>query len=264
MKDAILRHALPGYGGAVWMTPHFYDTPLAAYVEEVADFPCIETDGACFKLIENLRQKAHELGVLIQAGCVGYPLAAAYWFECVDQGLEYAEWENRYRWLLPEVPPYIERCVPVDAEMIRTTCNNYQSLQPQWRATLLRSMERFRQSQCRHETLDRVLDLALAFEIAMSDGGENAPLGWKVAVRSAQLIGGTLQVREQNRSTLEVLYKFRSHATHGSTLKGTKEVEKTLQESSQLYVHLMKTLLTTPRKPNWKDIELQSPAASGT
>jgi hypothetical protein len=62
-------------------------------------------------------------------------------------------------------------------------------------------MNRFTLSQCRHQTIDRILDLALAFEIAVSGGdGDSAPPGWKVSVRSAQLIGGALKARQSNRS----------------------------------------------------------------
>ena len=120
-------------------------------------------------------------------------------------------------------------------------------------------MERYSLSQCRRESIDRVLDLALAFEIAVSEKGDNAPPSWKVSVRSAQLIGGTLADRQQKRATVSALYDLRNQATHGGTLKAKSpdsSVEQILQENYNLYVLLMKMLLTLRVKPEWKSVEL--------
>jgi hypothetical protein len=118
MKNKISERARPCYDKSIWMAQNYYDKPVAAYLEEVADFPYIGTDGACFRIMNDLVEAAHELGVLIQAACVGYPLAIACWFECADRDLEYAEWENMYDWLLPEIPPHIKSCQPLDAEVV--------------------------------------------------------------------------------------------------------------------------------------------------
>lgn len=94
-------------------------------------------------------------------------------------------------------------------------------------------MERFRLSQSRQQSVDRVLDLALAFEIAISDRGDNAPPSWKVSVRLAQLIGGPLATRQQNRDGVAVLYDLRKQATHGGSLmaKHKKPIDQVLEES---------------------------------
>jgi hypothetical protein len=190
MKKRISERAKPCYDGSAWMTQNYYDEPLVAFIEEIPDFPYIGTDGACFEVMRQLVWEAHELSVLIQAACVGHPLAVACWFEYADQDLEYSEWENTFSWLLPEISPHVKRCSPVDIATIQANLRNYFALSPSRRSTLLRAMERFRQSQCRQQEIDRVLDLALAFEIAVSDKGDHAPPGWKVSVRSTQLIGG--------------------------------------------------------------------------
>jgi len=120
-------------------------------------------------------------------------------------------------------------------------------------------MERFRLSQSRREDIDRVLDLALAFEIAVSEKGDNAPPSWKVSVRAAQVIGGPLETRKQIRGDIGALYELRNQATHGGTVrtKSSKiSVDKVLQESCELYVALMKQLLSLRDKPDWKSLEL--------
>jgi hypothetical protein len=260
MKKRILDRAKACYDGSVLMNQNYYDAPLAAFIEEVPGFPYIGTDGACFEIMNELVWEAHELWILIQAASVGHPLAVACWFEYADRDLEYAEWENTFTWLIPEIPPHVNRCSAADSEAIQTNHSNYLALSASRRSALLRSMERFRQSQCRREVIDRVLDLALAFEIAVSEKGDNAPPGWKVSVRSTQLVGGPLKERQQNRATISTLYELRNQATHGGTLKAKptkKSVDELLQENSELYVLLMKRLMALRLKPDWKAIELE-------
>jgi len=68
--------------------------------------------------------------------------------------------------------------------------------------------------------IDRILDLTLAFEIAVSGKGEQAPQSWKVSVRCAQMIGGPLWDRQENRRRMVALYNLRNQGTHGSSLSG--------------------------------------------
>jgi hypothetical protein len=263
MKRRISERAKPCYDGSVWMDQRLYDVPLVAYVEEVPNFPYIGADGACFRMMNELVWQAHALWVLIQAASVGHPLVVACWFEYADRDLEYSEWENTFTWLLPEIPPHVKRCSPADIQGIQANIANYRALSPGRRSTLSRSMERFRQSQCRREAIDRILDLALAFEIAVSDKGDNAALGWKVSVRSTQLIGGPRKERKHNRATISALYSLRNQATHGGTLKAIKKpIDEMLQDNSELYVLLMKRLLALRLKPDWKAVELEPTGAT--
>lgn len=260
MKRRIIERAGPCYDGSVWLTETYYDMPALAMVREVADFPYIRTDAASVQVMKALTIEADELAVLIQAGSAGHPLAVAYWFEYADRELEYSEWENTFRWLLPEVPPYVKRTSLADPEAIKQNLKHFQTLTPDRRSRLLRSMERFRQSQCRREMIDRVLDLALAFEIAVSEDEDNAPPSWKVSVRSAQLIGGQLKARQENRAVIAALYGLRNQASHGGNLKSrsvSQTVEGIVEASTRLYVELTKTLLALPSKPDWKALELE-------
>jgi hypothetical protein len=95
---------------------------------------------------------------------------------------------------LPEVVPHVQSHVAVDATTLKKHADALWKLPPDLRRKLLRSMERFVLSQCRPQTGDRALDSVIAFETAVSGGkGDNAPVNWKIGVKAAQLIGGTLQ-----------------------------------------------------------------------
>lgn len=133
-----------------------------------------------------------DFSVLLQASCIGNPVAAACWFEYADKELECAEWENSLTWLLPEIHPSVRPVTTADADRITRNFGRYTALNRDQRSRLLRSMERFRLSQSRKQPIDRFLDLALAFEIALSEEqGDNAPPSWEESVRSAQLVGGS-------------------------------------------------------------------------
>jgi Apea-like HEPN len=261
MQRRISNWAKPCYDGSAWLSHSYYDVPGAALVRELSSFPYIGTDYAPFAKIAELEQEASDFWTLVEAASVGHPLAIGCWFEWADRDLEFSEWENTINWILPEIPPRVSRSTPVDMRAIQENLGNYAALPANLQSVILRSMKRFALSQCRHQPIDHVLDLALAFEIAVSGEGDHAPPGWKVSVRSTQLIGGTLEKRQANRATISALYDLRNKATHGSEL-ASQSVEKTLQDSSALYITLVKNILSLRQKPDWKSLELEPRASS--
>ena len=176
-------------------------------------------------------------------------------------GLEYAEWENTFSWLLPEVHPRVERGPLVDSSQVRINVANFDALCPDRRADLLRSMDRFRLSQCRRKPIDRVLDLTLAFELAVSGAnGEFSPPSYKVSVRAAQAIGGMLPERQKHRASIAKLYTLRNQATHSGRLKpkAGKDPDDVIDACSVIYRKLMTRLLTIKAAPDWQAIELEA------
>ena len=259
MKGRLEERAKPCYDGSAWIAPTYYDMPDAAYVEEVAKFPFIRSDGAAFQKMNDVEEGLNDVAVILQGAALGQPIAVACWFEYLDHDLEYSEWESAFSWLLPEVHPRVHRGPVVEGGRLQASITAFEALAPKRRDILLRSMERFRLSQCRRQPIDRVLDLALAFEIAVSDdGGEQIPPGWKVSVRTAQLIGGRLSERQANRKSISDLYKLRNRATHGGHLKGkgVPDPDLVIPASGDVYLKLMTKLVAVRVEPDWKTIEL--------
>ena len=127
-------------------------------------------------------------------------------------------------------------------------------LAPDWKTDLRRSMDRYILSQCRHGLIDQVLDLALAFEIAVSQKGDNLAVRWKVSVRTAQLIGGHLEQRLGNRRLVGQLYDLRNRAAHGSRLVDADG--ELLASCATIYRSLLRRLITFRDRPDWNSIEL--------
>ena len=258
VKDRIEQRSRPNSHNAIWLTPTYYDKPGVALITEVRELPYISAEGSPFTLLESVTKGASEVWAILQAISVGHPLAIGYWFEYDDLDLDISAWENSLRWHLPEVVPSIQSATLIDANVVQDELQQYAALPDDIRRDLLRSMDRFILSQCRRQPTDRVLDLALAFEIAVSGERSSAPISWKVSHRSAQLIGGPLEVRKSNRKIVADLYALRSKATHGSSLKdmGGNSGDG-LPAAAEVYRTVLKSFLELGKKPDWDTLELE-------
>jgi hypothetical protein len=179
------------------------------------------------------------------------------WFEYEDRDLDFNSRENRRTWLLPEVTPSLKAHAPCDGADVQRKITAYQAFPGDWKNTLQRAMKRFMLSRCRHQFVDQVLDLAIAFEILVGSRGDNAPVSWRVAVRSSQMIGGGLTERLQNRKTLADFYKLRNAGSHGGSPPPGENA--TLEAAIGLFRSLLETLLNHPSPPDWQSIEMEPP-----
>ena len=257
LKKLITDRAAKLWNDAVWMSQRNFDLPGAAIVRKAADFPYIRTDAASFKTMAALETEAYATLVFLQGKATNQPLALGYWFAYDDEDLDLNAFENYISWLLPEIMPVIPANISVDAVIIQQELKALFAMREDWRNDLTRSMERFTLSRCRHQLIDRILDLTLAFEIAVSGKGEQTPQSWKVSVRSAQMIGGSLQERLENRREMTALYGLRNQGTHGSSLSGDRQKHETiLNDAVLLYRKLLDSFWRHEERPDWNAIEL--------
>ncbi len=260
LKSSI-EHRSTNYTDIVpWLNTRFHELPRAGYIQEIPSFPYIDpSKGSAYKAVEDVTAEALEYWTVLQAASVGHPLAISYWMGYEDRSLLLEEWKVGESWSLPEIPPFVKEFRPADGDALRSDMANYIALSGATRGDLLRSMKRFTLGQCRRETVDRVLDLALAFEIAVSGGDQNLAVSWKVSVRTAQFVGGSLAVPQKNRKIVSDLYTLRSKATHGSSLASIPEAKQTatVDASYAIYGRLIKCLLSLGHQPDWNTIELE-------
>lgn len=244
-------------GKSIWLSRNWHSAPTAALVVRLSDFPYLGGDDDAFKRADAAFDQAQTHWRLIEAIAAEGPIAVAHWFEYVDHDLDLRLYENMVMWDLPEVAPRVlEPTVALSPDVSRYH-EQYANHASDWRRTLRRSMERFVLSQCRLQPIDRVLDLALAFEIAVSGERSNAPISWKISHRTAQFIGGEIEARKGTRDLLSAFYTFRNRATHGSSLSDFDEVDRRIiEQTTILYRALLKKLLANDGPPDWKTIEL--------
>jgi hypothetical protein len=260
MKSRIVSSSKNCYNRSGWKTYNWYDVPHCVVIKKVPAFPYIGADGACFRKITELENEARDLWMFIQSVSVGHLLIMGTWFEYVDATLDINDWSNHLVWMLPEIHPRVDECSEISGASIRNDLLLYKQIPDPMRSVLQRSMDRFILSQCRHKLIDRILDLILAFEIAVSGpgGGKSVP-SFKVNLRSAQLIGGTLDERRKNRDLVSELYELRSKATHGSSLSKYDEDELygLIAQCSDIYVRLLRCILAIGNTPDWDALELE-------
>jgi hypothetical protein len=257
-KDSIIRRAMDSTWYKVWRSRELFELPAASVVRQIDGFPYISDGIEAFNAYREHERKLREQFALIEAASTGHPLAVALWFEYEDPDLDINAFENQISWSLPEVAPSILKHTPLEVDEISANIELYKNLPLDLRADLLRSMDRFTLSHCRRQLIDRVLDLALAFEIATSGGSSNAPISWKVCTRSAQLIGGDVTARQHFRDKINELFQLRNKATHGSSLASVKQADQelVLEEVSQIYMILIQSFLRFGKRPDWNELEL--------
>jgi hypothetical protein len=259
MKGRILERAKDITSKAAWLSHTHFNVPQVALMRDVSRFPYISSDEAAYIQIGQFENEARDICTIVEAASVGHPLAAGCFFEYADQDLDIELWQNPIAWILPEIHPFVSASTKSNGRAIQDDLRRYYALPSEMRDNLLRSMSRFTLSQCRRQMVDRVLDLTLAFEIAVSGGGEMAPPSWKVSVRSTQLIGGPISERQNNRSKINELYKLRNRVTHGSKLKDGDAVKhwNLVSDCTELFRFLMQSFLILGRKPEWNELELE-------
>jgi hypothetical protein len=260
MKSRVLERAKRCYDGSVWLAHNYFDEPRVASANHIRNFPYIGTDGASFEKIAKLQKAARDFWLFLEAASVGHTLAIGCWFEYDDQSLDFNQWQNSITWILPEIHPRILKYTSVSPDDIQGRLQSFSALPVRLQDRLLRSMGRFELSQCRNAIIDRILELTLAFEIAVSGPGSEGAISWKVSVRSAQLIGGAIAKRQLTRDNVKKLYRLRSKATHGSdlTTHDQTELEETLSSCLSIYRELILSFLALTQEPEWDSLELQA------
>jgi hypothetical protein len=258
VKDRIMERARPLHNDAAWLTDRWFDKPRAALVRDFSGFPYIRNDDAAFLEINCFIRQSHDLLTLIETLSAGHPLTFGYWFEYDDQSLDIESWQNTISWMLPEVVPAVTGWTTINGEQLQQDLAAYDALPDDLRSRLLRSMQRFALSLSRHQMIDRAFDLALAFEIAVSGkGGGSAPPGWKVAVRTTQLIGGGLAKRQSNRDKVDELYRIRNAAAHGGSMSDLSvKQQEAVRDCPDVYRELVRGFLRLGTAPDWNTVEL--------
>ena len=252
------KRSRQGWDQSVWLSQNLHDLPGAAIMRKVAKFPYIGSPAKSFWKLAKVEAAAKAPLSFLQAAAAEQPIVAGSWFEYEDKDLDLNQHENYLALYMPEIVPHVRSHVSVDTDSLARDAAALWSLPPDWQDDILRSMDRFTLSQCRHQIVDQVVDLAIAFEIAMHGSGQG-PMGWKVAVRSAQLIGGRLPRRKKNRLAIEDLFNIRNKGAHGGRVNASdrKKHETVLKEARGIYRAALGSFLSLGERPDWKALELE-------
>ena len=141
----------------VWSSPNLYDLPGAAIVRKVAKFPYIGSPAAHFGRLAELEAETKVPLPFLEANAAGQPLVTGSWFEYEDKDLDFNEHENYLALTTPEIVPHVQSHVSIDPDALARDAAALWSLPSSWQDDMLRSMQRFTLSQCRHQIVDQVV-----------------------------------------------------------------------------------------------------------
>ncbi len=210
--------------------------------------------------IQSLLDDARLALTLIGPSC---PLNAGYWFQFDDPDLTeavfYGGVSTTYQEVLPQgfTPPVLIE--PAEAQAVAT---RFLDLPDPLRATLRLALSRLNQAVRRPPHGDRALDLSIALETLLVDGGgENT---YKVGLRAALLVDAPLERRRQVRATIGALYTLRSALVHNGVLPakvkvargGNRLSSEVVKEATAICAMVLRAILDGGSVPDWYDYEL--------
>ncbi len=149
-------------------------------------------------------------------------LRAGSWFNLDDPDLEAASHSVISEPILELIPQrWLESVQPLEAETARRAVEAFMSLHGSVKDKVRIALSRLKLALCRHSVGDKALELAIAFETLLEDGG-NSEMTHKIKVRTARLIGGSVAERERNAAIVGKTYEVRSALVHKGQVDSSK------------------------------------------
>jgi Apea-like HEPN len=130
------------------------------------------------------------------------------------------------------------------------------------RATLRLALRRFNQALRRPPHGDRALDLAISLESLLVDGaGENT---YKIGLRAALVLGGSMERRREVRAVVGALYALRSALIHDGILPsevkvvagGKRPAHDIVEDATEICALVLRSILYAGSIPSWYEYEL--------
>lgn len=191
------------------------------------------------------------------------PTSAGYWFEFEDPHLDDVNLGVTLSASLQEVLPWpFGGEVPLDDQDVARHVTAFLSLDPELRARLRLPLKRFNQAMQRPPHGDRALDLAIALESVLGDSpGENT---YKVALRAALLLGGSMERRLKVRALSTALYELRSALAHDGVLRdkvrvpgvGKQPTREVVADATVIVAQVLGAVIQRGSIPKWQEYEL--------
>lgn len=191
------------------------------------------------------------------------PLSLGFWFEFVDSDLADASVYGGVTMSHQEINPFgflqSTLVLPYEATTLLAA---FQSVAEPLKTTLRLSLQRFNQAMLRPAHGDRAIELAIALESLLVDGsGENT---FKLGLRAALLLGGSVSERLRVRALISALYVLRSSLIHDGVLPrevklargGKRPAHEVVAESTDVCARILRRVVTLGAIPDWYEFEV--------
>jgi hypothetical protein len=249
----------------------FFETPKAALICRTLIEPLTYYHKNADKLPRNQEFSGRELLNEVQlvltiiGPCV--PIHACSWFQFVDTDIEDAKFGYNTSYQHLEIMPM--RIAPLgdfDYKCASSIVSKYLAIEGTLKKRIRLALERLNQGLRRTNAGDRAMEIAIALEVLLADGGtENT---FKVGLRSALLIGGDIKTRLENRAIVGGAYTMRSALVHSGVVSketnlvriGKMPSEEVAKRAAILCAHVIKIIILRGHLPDWYEFELSTVA----
>lgn len=189
------------------------------------------------------------------------------WFHFDDPYLAAAAGLSYSRGLETDNWPRFTNAIPISAEDLIHVVSTYLSLPQKYRLRLRPALDRFNKALQQRPTGDKALDLAVVLE-SLIIGDKRGEIGFRLALRCAQLLSGSLDERRKTKAMVKALYDQRSALAHMNSTSSEVKISSDPVVKKSLYDFLsdceilvnqvLRVLLTRGEitDAQWADIEL--------
>lgn len=185
------------------------------------------------------------------------------WFQFDDVDLEDARLGQWVGYSFPEIMPrFIKNYGNWDTEIAKLTIKQYMQLEGTVKKKVQIALERLNQAMRRSGIGDKALEVSIALESLLSDGGsENT---YKVGLRSSLVLGGELKDKLHIRAIVGGTYKLRSALVHSGEASETVKIvgegktksKDVVDEAIIICAKVIRCILELQEIPNWYKFEL--------
>ena len=193
------------------------------------------------------------------------PIRYISWFQFEDVDLDVARLGRAVSYAIPEImPKFLKEYGSFDPDMAKQIIRLYLDLERKVKKKVQVALERLHQSMRRASVGDQALEVSIALESLLADGGtENT---YKVGLRSALLLGGELAERLDIRTVVSGTYALRSALVHegeaGDTIRlkrrGKEKSKEVVNEAILICARVIRRILELGGIPDWYEFELSN------
>jgi len=193
-----------------------------------------------------------------------HPIAAGHWFEFDDPDIHSTFRSGGISLRhIDIVPMDFEPPHQIDSAQAKRVVAAFLGMSADVRTKVRLSLIRFNQALRRSPHEDRALDLAIALESLLVDNaGENT---YRLGLRAALLLGGSLAQRKHTRAVIGALYALRSKLVHDGVLPqavkvtgtGKRPSAEVVKDATVLAGRLLERIVSRGYIPDWDEYELQ-------
>jgi len=190
-------------------------------------------------------------------------IEAIRWGHFEDNDLEYALIGSGSSRLPPELfPRSFFEYGPFDSTKAKAAVHGFLRLKGKSKNKVRIALDRLNRAMCRADAGDQATELGIALDTLFTD--QHVELSYKIALRSALLLGGKISVKKSHRAIIQAIYDIRSSMVHNGSVSKTMKVQgrgklplkEIVKEGIIITSAIISRIIELGGIPKWNTVEL--------